>query len=186
SGSAGPTSRATSRYDSSSRRSPLSRRWASPSMTSDSPPTRPTCARSPSTTSRTCHRTPTPRSNTPCSVPPGTNPCSRRSGAWRTRTSRAGAGARAERLLDRRTCGGADGAGRPGSGHGGGELRGGELGELHRVQRRTLAQVVVRDEQGDALAVGHRLVLADAAHEAGILSRRLERVRDVGELHPGS
>src|SRR5690606_31306487 len=74
---------------------------------------------------------------------------------------------------------------RRGTSDAGEQLRGRELGELHGVEGGALAQVVVRDEQRQALAVGDRLILTDAAHEARILTGRLERVRHLRELHPG-
>ncbi len=43
-----------------------------------------------------------------------------------------------------------------------GEARGDELGDLHGVERGALAQVVVADEQHEALALGRGLVGADA------------------------
>jgi len=56
-----------------------------------------------------------------------------------------------------------------GSGGRGAQARGQELGDLHGVERRALAQVVVRDEQGQAPPVGRARVLPDAADQRRVL-----------------
>ncbi len=58
-----------------------------------------------------------------------------------------------------------------------------QLRDLHRVQRGALAQVVVRDEQREAVLDG--VVAADAAYVARVLARSLQRCRDVGQLDTG-
>ena len=50
-----------------------------------------------------------------------------------------------------------------------------QLRDLDRVEGGAFAEVVVADEQRQAAAVGHALVLADAADVAGVLAGRLER-----------
>ena len=63
-----------------------------------------------------------------------------------------------------------------------GEVGGDEFRDLHGVQGRTLAQVVVADEEGEPPAVRHTGVLADAADEARVLASRLQGRRDVREF----
>src|SRR3954454_13451680 len=78
-----------------------------------------------------------------------------------------------------------DPRGAGGAASGDGEPLGDQLGELDGVQRGTLAEVVVADEQREAAALGRSLVLTDATHEARVASRGLERRRDVGQGHAG-
>src|SRR5699024_249014 len=66
------------------------------------------------------------------------------------------------------------------------ELRGQQRGDLDRVQRCALAQVVVGDEEDEPLACRCRLVGADAADEAGVGPGGLERGRDLVEDDAGS
>ncbi len=61
-----------------------------------------------------------------------------------------------------------------------------DLGDLHGVQRRTLAQVVVADEEDETLALSCRLVGTDAADEARVLARRLQRGRNLVKCDAGS
>src|SRR4051812_9214800 len=65
------------------------------------------------------------------------------------------------------------------SASGDGEALRDELGELHRVERGALGEVVVADEQREPAPLGHALVLADAADVARVGARRLERSGDV-------
>src|SRR3954464_13767717 len=62
---------------------------------------------------------------------------------------------------------------------------GDELGDLHGVERRALAQVVVADEQRQPAAAVDALVLADPADVARVTSGSLPRGGDVGELDAG-
>jgi hypothetical protein len=50
-----------------------------------------------------------------------------------------------------------------------------QLCDLHRVEGGTLAQVVVADEEDEALAGRRRLVGADATHVARVVAGRLQR-----------
>ncbi len=55
-----------------------------------------------------------------------------------------------------------------------------QLGDLHRVERGALAQVVVRHEERQPMR--HRRVTTDAPDEARVLAGGLQRCRDVGQL----
>ena len=57
-----------------------------------------------------------------------------------------------------------------------------ELGDLHGIQRCTLAEVVITDEEGEAATICYAFVLADATDEAGVLAGRLQRGGDVGQF----
>src|SRR5690606_7608483 len=58
-----------------------------------------------------------------------------------------------------------------------------QLRDLHRVERGALAEVVVGDEQRQAVV--HRLVAADPADVRRVLTGRLQRRRDVAEDDTG-
>ena len=60
-----------------------------------------------------------------------------------------------------------------------------QLGDLDRVERGALAEVVVADEQHEAATAVDRRVLADAADVARVLAGGLERGRDVAEHDAG-
>ena len=59
------------------------------------------------------------------------------------------------------------------------------LGDLDGVEGRALAQVVADDEEHEALALGGRLVGADAADEDLVAAGGLERVGHVGDDDAG-
>src|SRR3546814_6914947 len=56
-----------------------------------------------------------------------------------------------------------------------------KLGDLHRVERRALAEVVRHAPQGKAVL--HRRVLADPADEGGVIAHAFDR-RDVAAILP--
>src|SRR5690606_15100691 len=60
-----------------------------------------------------------------------------------------------------------------------------QLGDLHRVERSALAEVVVAEEQHQTAAAVDRGVLADAADVARILAGRLERSGHIAQHHTG-
>ena len=61
------------------------------------------------------------------------------------------------------------------------QVRRDELRDLHRVERRTLAQVVVRDEERESPSLRCTGILADATHIARVVSRGFERGRNIRE-----
>src|SRR5262245_21085605 len=57
-----------------------------------------------------------------------------------------------------------------------------QLGDLHGVQGRPLAQVVVRDEQYEPTPVGNTRVLPEASDVRRVAAGGLQRRRDLREL----
>ena len=72
--------------------------------------------------------------------------------------------------------------GRCGVSDGGEALGRDQLGDLDRVQRGALAEVVVADEQRETAAALDALVLAQTADERRVLTGGLQRRRHVGQL----
>ena len=63
---------------------------------------------------------------------------------------------------------------------------GNQLGDLHGVERSSLAEVVVADEQRQATLVGDARVVPQPSDVRRVLAGRLQRGRDVAQLDPGS
>ena len=67
----------------------------------------------------------------------------------------------------------------------GDEVRGEELGDLHGVERRALAEVVVADEQREPARTVDPGVLPDPSDETGVAPGGLQRRRDRSEFNAG-